>query len=193
MSLLASVHMYFATLIVTEPTEHNLGTALDRDITTELGLSFIIRRGGGMNMRFSFVFVGECYHTYRVKCDNTMCNFGWCGCGSPRSNLSKHLNFSICCLQSFSTHSRCSAFAGLQQRWGIFWKPLRTNILERQILIIRDATALHNLCVDAAELHRPFVPSRRPLEGARARAVAAGVAPTEGELRAVPRRRRGRR
>ena len=28
--------MYFATLIVTEPTVHNLGTALDRDITTEL-------------------------------------------------------------------------------------------------------------------------------------------------------------
>ena len=52
------------------------------------------------------------------------------------------------------------SFAGLQQRWGIFWKPLRTNKLERQILIIRAATALHNLCVDAAELHRPFVPSR---------------------------------
>ena len=31
-----SIGMHFATLIVTEPTVHNLGTALDRDITTEL-------------------------------------------------------------------------------------------------------------------------------------------------------------
>ena len=61
-----------------------------------------------------------------------------------------------------SSHRVCveRSFAGLQQRWGIFWKPLRTRILERQLLIIRAAIALHNLCVDAAEQHRPYVPSQ---------------------------------
>ena len=42
------------------------------------------------------------------------------------------------------------AFGALQQRWGVLWKPLRTRLLTRQILIIRAAICLHNLCVDAA-------------------------------------------
>ena len=37
---------------------------------------------------------------------------------------------------------------------------VRTPVLKRQILIIRAAIALHNLCVDAAEQHRPYVPSQ---------------------------------
>ena len=61
------------------------------------------------------------------------------------------------------------AFGGLVARWGIFWKPLRSRRLDRQVTIIRAGVALHNLCVDAAVAARArpqSPPSPSPVLGA---------------------------